>query len=188
MAEYLNYKIQCGDTLIQKRIINNEKNLAIAKKEAYKGEYGILNIGLPSKPAGSVARTLLWQNTAEDIGWTQFAKKTIYISDLVDYDGIEIVFISGTLDLNVKSTGLIPFNKKAPSNSQYFVLDTIEGEPGSTAYVHRRTGSVTAVNVGSAYAGVSFGDNQRCALDGSKMSAYNFGCIPYQIYGIKGIT
>ncbi len=178
--KWIKYRILCGNFILDKRIGYNEKNLAIAKKEAYGGSnaYEIISSNESYKPIGSVAKTLLWDNSNQ-LG--QYAANTISIDNLNNYDGIEIVYIAGYYDFNIKSSGFIPRIQSSNAlESRCFVLDAIDGDSGSKASVHRRTGSFNSTTI-------TFDDCIKCDLDGSQMTVHNFGCIPYKIYGVKGV-
>ena len=178
-SRWIRYKIYNGSVLVNKDIAYSEKNIAIATKEAYDGKYTTYYLDTPCKPAGSIARTLLWEKLP---GLTdQFAAQTITIDELAYYDGIEVVFVTDIYDNYTKTSGFIPKSKDV-TDDRHFVLDVIQTEGnGYAVQVHHRKGILYNNKV-------YFNDCLKCNLDGSKADVYNFGIRPYQIYGVKGVT
>lgn len=120
----------------------------------------------------AVSRELLWTNSDTV---SSFEAQTVSINSLSEYDGIEIVFMADYLDQGVKGTGFIPYK-----NNGKLTLDCVMVD-GTTCYDKR-----VAVMSSS---GIRFKVGNRLTASSSShtITENNGACIPYKIYGIKGV-
>lgn len=124
-----------------------------------------------SDEVGAVSRKLLWENSKPT---TSFAAQNISIPTLGDYDGFEIVYLADFLDYGYKSTGFIPYKEVG----MYFSLDNI-GTDG-TPNLQKRAGYI-------ASNGLQIKAGNYCNMGKTTMTESNTVCIPYRVYGVKGV-
>lgn len=116
---------------------------------------------------GATSRTLLWTGDKT----STFSEKSISISNILEYEGIEIVYVVNYMDGGVKSSGFIPCD-----TGEFFTLDGIHIE--GIATLMSRVGYITSN-------GVYFNNGKQISNNGTTASASPTACIPYKIYGIK---
>ena len=140
--------------------------------------------GLKKKGAGNVTMDLLWENQSP---LTAFANQKVAL-DLSKYDCVGIVFneSSGdTLYASMLSTSFTPnaniyYGLKLAAKNITNYIEAASSQPSSAQrlFIRQITTDDTGITFGNAYMcqNVQWGP------------ARTDICIPYQIYGIKGIT
>lgn len=119
-------------------------------------------------------KNLLWTN---DSPTTNFGETTLTISNLSDYDEVEVVWIYNTsMPTTIGGIMRIPIG-----------FNGILTEIGSTASYNAgaivNVTRICTVNTGSVYFG-----RANLAYNGDYAVGYDHNLIPYKIYGIKSAT
>ena len=137
-----------------------------------KGGTGATNAADALKALGGVSRTLLWENTSITTEGGEFAAQSISIDNIDTYDGFEIVYTDcAGSQFHLYSTGFIPYYRNQMINLSLTLLD------GVSVRGCRMSGT-----------GIFMFENE-CRGYGSdaEVAEDNTYCIPYKIYGIKGV-
>lgn len=153
---------------IASSLILIQKNAAGSKNYKIYGEHNKPKV----EDIGAVSRTLLWTNSNPI---SSFVAQTVNISSLSQYDGIEIVFMADYLDQGVKSTGFIPYQSSGNLTMDCVLTD------GAICFDKR-----VAIMSDS---GIRFKIGNRLTVNSPShtLAENNAACIPYKIYGIKGV-
>ena len=150
------------------------------------------NLGITS----GISKTLLWENSAPD---EEMVYTELTIDNMNDYDGIEIIWYGNT-DFDLRNTGFIPLCQ--PDSNYKFITTTLifdVYDPTNVPPIYVRcfrdiqisslkTGvpnaSHAANNMVKIHSGCS---NSSEDEEGIGYIEDNGVCIPYRIYGIKGV-
>ena len=147
---------------------------------------------------GGVSRTLLWENENMDVGFgtndNQDTNMTAWeMRELVDYDGYEILFTTNGRD-DIHSTGFMPFSAIYDGSLQSY------SDLGDILYyrryrIRKLLKSMLSNIIDDNYVGEDYTtclvvfERGRQNIHNPTFSSetINTACIPWRIYGIKGV-
>ena len=140
--------------------------IPVAKGE--KGDPGSQGLPGPQGPPGpGIVVELLWENASPT---STFAAQTVTVSELVNYDMYEIVFVCRVSDYLQQKT--VRAKVGCPC-----ILDFVWGS--DRRMIHR--------SVSYSNGSLSFATSSNGSVTQSNTTNNNY-CVPVEIYGIKGVT